>query len=471
MAVRSGKDVRLRRTQSVTKMEEVAEREKKQRENQPDQPCHSPQDSLLSSSSGYTNYRGLLNLCIILLVLSNTRVALENIIKYGILVDPVSWITVFMEKPTSSPSVLILLGLNIYIIVSYLIELIRLKGFISEKFCIILATVNLIAVVVGPPAVVYNLDCHPVSASAVLGFNSIVFMKLVSYHMVNYWCRQQKHQATNRIRRRGSFKRERPLDLPNGDSKNCHQISYPDNLTFKDMYYFMFAPTLCYELNFPRSARIRKRFLIKRILEMLFLVQLILGLVQQWIIPTINNSRKPLQEMNYSRMLERLLKLSVPNHLIWLIFFYWYFHSCLNAVAEILRFADRQFYRDWWNAETVHYFWQNWNIPVHRWCVRHLYKPLVRRGFTKDQAKMAVFMVSAFFHEYLVSVPLRMFRIWAFTGMVGQVPFAMFVSRFLHNQYGNIAVWISLIIGQPLCILMYYHDYYIIHYGTLETTS
>lgn len=30
----------------------------------------------------------------------------------------------------------------------------------------------------------------------------------------------------------------------------------------------MFVPTLCYELNFPRSARIRKRFLAKRLLEM-----------------------------------------------------------------------------------------------------------------------------------------------------------------------------------------------------------
>lgn len=60
----------------------------------------------------------------------------------------------------------------------------------------------------------------------------------------------------------------------------------------------------------------------------------------------------------------------VPNHLIWLIFFYWFFHSCLNTVAELMQFGDREFYRDWWNAESVTYFWQNWNIPVHRWCVR-----------------------------------------------------------------------------------------------------
>lgn len=35
-----------------------------------------------------------------------------------------------------------------------------------------------------------------------------------------------------------------------------------------DLYYFLLAPTLCYELNFPRSPRIRKRFLLRRLLEM-----------------------------------------------------------------------------------------------------------------------------------------------------------------------------------------------------------
>lgn len=95
--------------------------------------------------------------------------------------------------------------------------------------------------------------------------------------------------------------------------------------------------------------------------------------------------------------------------------------------------------------------------------------------------------------QYLVSVPLRMFRLWAFMGMMAQVraaheaaeliyaalwnvwfniadsfhhqiPLAWFVGRFLRGNYGNAAVWISLIIGQPFAILMYVHDYYVLHY-------
>lgn len=45
-----------------------------------------------------------------------------------------------------------------------------------------------------------------------------------------------------------------------------------------------------------------------------------------------------------------------------------------------------------------------------------------------------------------------------------QLPLAWFVGRFLRGNYGNAAVWISIIIGQPFAVLMYVHDYYVIHY-------
>ncbi|CAN8173880.1 unnamed protein product [Coccothraustes coccothraustes] len=43
--------------------------------------CHKVQESLLSSASGYSNYRGVLNWCVVMLVLSNARLFLENLIK------------------------------------------------------------------------------------------------------------------------------------------------------------------------------------------------------------------------------------------------------------------------------------------------------------------------------------------------------------------------------------------------------
>lgn len=38
--------------------------------------------------------------------------------------------------------------------------------------------------------------------------------------------------------------------------------------------------------------------------------------------------------------------------------------------AQVLRFGDRLFYRDWWNANTIEAYWRLWNLPVHYWMVR-----------------------------------------------------------------------------------------------------
>lgn len=45
-----------------------------------------------------------------------------------------------------------------------------------------------------------------------------------------------------------------------------------------------------------------------------------------------------------------------------------------------------------------------------------------------------------------------------------QIPLAWLVGRFLRGNYGNAAVWISIIIGQPFAVLMYVHDYYVLHH-------
>jgi diacylglycerol O-acyltransferase-1 len=47
---------------------------------------------------------------------------------------------------------------------------------------------------------------------------------------------------------------------------------------------------------------------------------------------------------------DAIFLIQIPNHLIWLIWFYLFFHCYLNILGELLRFADRDFYQDWWNA-------------------------------------------------------------------------------------------------------------------------
>lgn len=152
---------------------------------------------------------------------------------------------------------------------------------------------------------------------------SILFMKLWSYVQVNLWCRcyqkQQKTSISGKRRESFSIDRRRESEdfnansIPNGykDHPNPQLVQYPDNLLTRDLMYFLLAPTLCYELNFPRTTRIRKRFLIKRILEVLVGINIVMALFQQWMVPSVKNSLVPFSNMEFTKATERLLKLAV----------------------------------------------------------------------------------------------------------------------------------------------------------------
>ncbi|XP_065065126.1 diacylglycerol O-acyltransferase 1-like [Rhopilema esculentum] len=424
---------------------------------------HVSSPSLFSSASGFENYRGFLNLCILIMILSNFRVALDNVLKYGVLVDP-NILLVFLEDPYSWPCASLVVCLHVFIQIAFFVEGCLAKGTISEKLGVCFHIINQSLLLIFPVAVICYYKPAPWSSTLAMSCYLAVWLKLISYAAVNKWCREDKVQG-------GKKHKDSDDEVENKPDSKEKAVEYPNNLTQRDLYYFMFAPTLCYELNFPRTPRVRYRFLTRRIFEALFLSGLLIALTQQWIVPAVKNSMKPFHALDYPRFVERIMKLAIPNHFLWLIFFYVYFHSLLNIVGEIMRFGDRVFYKDWWNANTVQSFWQNWNIPIHRWAHRHLFQPMLRSGYSKIQASLTVFLLSAVFHELLVSVPLGMMKIWAFTGMIMQVPYAVFVSKFLSGNYGNIAVWISLILGQPVAILMYYHDYFVTHYEVSNSTS
>jgi diacylglycerol O-acyltransferase-1 len=408
----------------------------------PDKPCHKTCESLFSSSSGFFNYRGLLNDCILLLVLSNSHNVISNLYKYGILVDPSQWASAIFNQDTMPTWSLLLLG---YAFPTLMLvgERLASKGSLTNKQVIVWYVTDLTVLLALPVAIIFFLRLGPFSSLVVLTWYTVLWLKLVSYCQVNWWCRMASS------------------DTAPETEKDHKLVVYPNNLTVSDLLYFCWAPTLCYELNFPRIPRIRKIFLIRRILEAVFLLNVVLAIFQQWLMPTAINSLQPFKDMDYSKMLERLLLLAIPNHVFWLLFFYFFFHSMMNLVGELLRFADREFYGDWWNSVSIQQFWKMWNIPVHRWAMRHVYLPLRARGWHRGLATLVVFFLSAFFHEYLVSIPLLMLRPWAFTAMLFQIPLGILTALpFFKGQLGNVIVWTSIVLGQPVAILMYMHDYY-----------
>lgn len=98
---------------------------------------------------------------------------------------------------------------------------------------------------------------------------------------------------------------------------------------------------------------------------------------------------------------------------------------------------------------------------------RHIYTPLLARGWKPNHASMAVFTFSAVMHELLVGVPTHNIIGVAFAGMMFQIPLVAMTAplekmRGQASAIGNAIFWISFVlVGQPLCIMSYFLSWHI----------
>jgi len=167
-----------------------------------------------------------------------------------------------------------------------------------------------------------------------------------------------------------------------------------------------------------------------------------------------------MQDLDYPKIVERLLKTAVPNLIVWLLGFYTLFEVYLNILCDITRFGDCKFYGDWWNAQSLSYYWSSWNLCVHHWMKRHIFRPLMSMGIRKELSLFVCFMLSALFHEYLLAVPFGKVKGWAFFGMLAQIPLIYITEPWKRHHYvGNIIFWFSIVLGQPFLVLLYYRDW------------
>lgn len=180
--------------------------------------------------------------------------------------------------------------------------------------------------------VVYFYVNHPLIGTAVEMHAIIVWLKTASYALTNRDLRHAYlHPQTGELEAIPALYRA---------------CMYPKNITFGNLCYFWWAPTLIYQPVYPRTDRIRWVFVVKRLGEVVGLCVVMWVLSAQYAAPTLQNSLRAWQEWDLAAMAERVLKLSTISLVIWLAGFFALFQSFLNALAEVTRFADRSFYDD-----------------------------------------------------------------------------------------------------------------------------
>jgi diacylglycerol O-acyltransferase-1 len=268
------------------------------------------------------------------------------------------------------------------VVMSYLIEAAVVRGYIRGRVATVLHVITGAYNLIFPVVWVTVSKSHPGYCMLYLLQSTILWMKLISYAHVNREMRIIKALELEKCDSEGNrdelYNNSKPLTSLFAEIKDLEPpfTHYPANINLLDILYFSVAPTLCYQLNYPRLKTIRWKYVASLVLRLLLVLGLMLYMVGQHVKPTLDASMAPVRDMDLYELFVHLLKLSIPNTYVWLLSFYLFFHLWLNLLAELTRFGDRQFYREWWNARTIDKYWRTWNLPVHNWLLRHMYYPL-----------------------------------------------------------------------------------------------
>jgi sterol O-acyltransferase len=132
-------------------------------------------------------------------------------------------------------------------------------------------------------------------------------------------------------------------------------VTYPQNLTLANFVDFLFCPTLCYELEYPRTKGIRWMELFFKTLAIFGCIFLLTLTSEEFVVPVLNEAGLRLAEVTSLTeealvLAETTSMLLFPFMITFLLVFLVIFEYVLGAFAEISCFADRRFYSDWWNS-------------------------------------------------------------------------------------------------------------------------
>ncbi|KND91795.1 putative sterol O-acyltransferase 2 [Tolypocladium ophioglossoides CBS 100239] len=243
-------------------------------------------------------------------------------------------------------------------------------------------------------------------------------------------------------------------------------VTYPRNLTWANYLDYLLCPTLCYELEYPRTASVNWTSLISKIVATFGCIFLLTVTSEEFILPVLVDASRRLDAVQATSgsVSEALLTLAesiswllFPFMLTFLLVFLVIFEYVLGAFAEITRFADRHFYADWWNSTDWMEFSREWNVPVYSFLRRHVYSAS-RPHTGKMAATVITFLISAVGHEVVMACITKKIRGYGFICQMLQLPIVMLQrTRWVRERQtlNNVCFWCSMIMGLSLICALY----------------
>ncbi|KAI1891941.1 hypothetical protein AGOR_G00148890 [Albula goreensis] len=236
--------------------------------------------------------------------------------------------------------------------------------------------------------------------------------------------------------------------------------------------YFLFAPTLVYRDSYPRNPVIRWGYVATKFLQVLGCLFYAYYVFVRLCIPQYRSTN--LQVFDLRVIVLCVFNSILPGVLVFFLAFYAFLHCWLNAFAEMLRFGDRMFYKDWWNSTSFANYYRTWNVVVHDWLYNYVYRDFLWMSGKRFRAAamLFVFTISAVVHEYILAVCFGffypvLFCLFMCFGMV----FNFIVHDRRKSPIWNVIMWCSLFLGHGMLFCLYSQEWYAQRYCPLEEPS
>jgi len=236
---------------------------------------------------------------------------------------------------------------------------------------------------------------------------------------------------------------------------------WPENLTVSNFTDYLLIPTLVYRLRYPRTKEIRIFFVVEKIFAVVGIFGLIYMITQYYIWDQVTSIKTFEQGHRSSavHLVDNVIRLVVPFTINYLLIFYIIFECICNGFAELTRFADREFYSDWWNSCSFDEFSRKWNKPVHHFLLKHVYASTISSyGLSRSAAAIITLFLSSLVHELLMAIVTRKLRLYLFLAQMTQLPLT-YVGRSrvfrARPALANAFFWVGLISGFPLLAVCY----------------
>lgn len=231
-------------------------------------------------------------------------------------------------------------------------------------------------------------------------------------------------------------------------------VTFPQNLTVLNFADYVICPTLCYEIEYPRTSHIRWLEVFWKTLAVFGCIFLMTVVSEEYITPILASAKIRIQDTSHWTdkgliLAEAVSLMLFPFMIEFLLTFLVIWEYALGAFAELSCFADRHFYSDWWNCQDWLEFSREWNIPVYNFLKRHVY--FSAKSYTGNTVAMILtFMISSLGHELIMGCISKKLRGYGMFAMMLQLPIvAIQRSPLIKGSWllNNVCFWSSMILG------------------------